>query len=56
MSELSRILAAIEERRASGEPMALATIVATTGSTYRHAGARLFIPAVGDPIGNVDVR
>ena len=33
--------------------MALATIVATTGSTYRHAGARLFIPADGEPIGNI---
>ena len=53
MSELSRILDAIEERRASGEPMALATIVATTGSTYRHAGARLFIPAEGGAIGNI---
>lgn len=53
MSELSRILDAIEERRANGEAMALATIVATTGSTYRHAGARLFIPAEGDPIGNI---
>lgn len=53
MSELRRILEAIEERRASGEPMALATIVATSGSTYRHAGARLFIPANGEPIGNL---
>jgi xanthine/CO dehydrogenase XdhC/CoxF family maturation factor len=33
--------------------MALATIVATTGSTYRHAGARLLIPAEGEPIGNI---
>ena len=53
MSELSRILGAIEEHRAKGEPMALATIVATTGSTYRHAGARLLIPAHGEPIGNI---
>jgi xanthine/CO dehydrogenase XdhC/CoxF family maturation factor len=33
--------------------MALATIVATTGSTYRRAGARLLVPAEGDPIGNI---
>ncbi len=53
MSELSRILDAIEQHRVSGAPMALATIVATTGSTYRHAGARLFIPAEDEPIGNI---
>jgi len=33
--------------------MALATIVATRGSTYRRAGARLLIPADGEPIGNL---
>jgi xanthine/CO dehydrogenase XdhC/CoxF family maturation factor len=53
VSELTQILDAIEERRGRGEPMALATIVATTGSTYRHAGARLFIPPEGEPIGNI---
>ena len=53
MSELSEILDGVEERSARGEPMALATIVATTGSTYRHAGARLLIPAEGEPIGNI---
>jgi xanthine/CO dehydrogenase XdhC/CoxF family maturation factor len=53
VSELSRILDAIEEHRASGQPMALATIVATSGSTYRHAGARLLIPGEGEPIGNI---
>jgi xanthine dehydrogenase accessory factor len=53
VSELSRILEAIEQHRATSRPMALATIVATTGSTYRHAGARLFIPAEGEPIGNI---
>jgi xanthine/CO dehydrogenase XdhC/CoxF family maturation factor len=53
VSELTQILYAIEKAQARGEPMALATIVATTGSTYRHAGARLFIPADGEPIGNI---
>ncbi len=53
VSELQEILARIEELNAAGQPMALATIVATTGSTYRHAGARLLIPAEGEPIGNI---
>jgi xanthine/CO dehydrogenase XdhC/CoxF family maturation factor len=33
--------------------MALATVVSTRGSTYRRAGARLLIPAMGEPIGNI---
>ena len=33
--------------------MALATAVATRGSTYRRAGARLLVPAEGEPIGNI---
>ncbi len=47
------MLAAIEERAASGEPMALATIVATRGSTYRRAGARLLVPQEGPAVGNL---
>ena len=39
--------------RPAGEPMALATVVATRGSTYRRAGARLLIPPEGEPIGNI---
>lgn len=53
MSELQAILDRIDELDAAGESMALATIVATTGSTYRHAGARMLIPAEGEPLGNV---
>jgi xanthine/CO dehydrogenase XdhC/CoxF family maturation factor len=53
VSELTDILDAIEAARARGEPMALATIVATTGSTYRRAGARLLVLPEGDPIGNI---
>jgi xanthine dehydrogenase accessory factor len=53
VSELQEILARIEELSGRGEPMALATVVATSGSTYRRAGARLFMPAVGEPIGNI---
>ena len=53
VSELTQILEAVDELQARGEPMALATIVATTGSTYRHAGARLLVPLNGSPIGNI---
>jgi xanthine/CO dehydrogenase XdhC/CoxF family maturation factor len=53
MSELSDLLDAAEAIAARGEPMALATVVATRGSTYRRAGARLLVPAEGEPIGNI---
>ncbi|MGZ6256746.1 MAG: XdhC family protein, partial [Candidatus Limnocylindria bacterium] len=53
MSELSDLLDAAEAMAARGEPMALATVVATRGSTYRRAGARLLVPAEGEPIGNI---
>ncbi len=53
MSELSDLLDAADGLAARGQPMALATIVATSGSTYRRAGARLLIPAEGEPIGNI---
>ena len=53
MSELTEILDAIEAAAARDEPMALATIVATRGSTYRRAGARLLVLADGTLIGNL---
>ena len=53
MSEIREVLAAIERLATRGEPMALATIVATRGSTYRRAGARLLVPTEGEPIGNL---
>jgi xanthine/CO dehydrogenase XdhC/CoxF family maturation factor len=53
VSELSQILDAAEAMAARGEPMALATVVATRGSTYRRAGARLLVPVEGEPIGNI---
>ena len=53
MSELSDLLDAADAMAARNEPMALATVVATRGSTYRRAGARLLIPALGEPIGNI---
>ncbi len=53
MSEVRDVLAAIEAHAARGEPVALATIVATRGSTYRRAGARLLIPQDGPLTGNL---
>jgi len=53
VSELSDLLDAADALAARGLPLALATIVATRGSTYRRAGARLLVPAEGEPIGNI---
>lgn len=53
MSELTDVLAAIDAAHARGERMALATIVATRGSTYRRPGARLFVPERGASVGNI---
>ncbi len=53
MSEIADVLAAIESLAAKGERMALATIVAVRGSTYRRPGARLLVPEEGAPVGNI---
>lgn len=53
MSEIADVLAAIESLSGSGERMALATIVAVRGSTYRRPGARLLVPEEGTPVGNI---
>ena len=53
VSEISDVLAAIESLSAKGERMALATIVAVRGSTYRRPGARLLVPEDGAPVGNI---
>ena len=53
MSELADVLQAIESLRDRGERMALATIVAVKGSTYRRPGARLLVSASGDMVGNI---
>ena len=53
MSEISDVLSAIESLHERGEKMALATIVAVRGSTYRRPGARLLVPEEGDLIGNI---
>ena len=53
MSEITDVLEAIESLSAKGERMALATIVAVRGSTYRRPGARLLVPEEGAPVGNI---
>jgi xanthine/CO dehydrogenase XdhC/CoxF family maturation factor len=53
VSELQDVLRAIEENGAKGRPMALATIVAAKGSTYRREGARLLVPETGKPVGTI---
>jgi xanthine dehydrogenase accessory factor len=53
VSEIGDVLAAIEALSARGERMALATIVAVRGSTYRRPGARLLVPEDGAPVGNI---
>jgi xanthine/CO dehydrogenase XdhC/CoxF family maturation factor len=53
MSEIADVLAAIESLHARGERMALATIVAVRGSTYRRPGARLLVPESGELVGNI---
>ena len=53
MSEITDVLDALEGLHAGGQRMALATIVAVRGSTYRRPGARLLVPEDGVPIGNI---
>ncbi len=53
MGELQDVLQAIQEGQARGDRMALATIVAVSGSTYRREGARLLVPERGRPVGNI---
>lgn len=53
MGEITDVLQAIGTLSARGERLALATIVAVRGSTYRRPGARLLVPEDGDLIGNI---
>jgi xanthine dehydrogenase accessory factor len=53
VSEITDVLEALEGLRDAGQRMALATIVAVRGSTYRRPGARLLVPEEGAPIGNL---
>lgn len=51
MKELTDLIQEI--RRRSGEPLALATVVATEGHAYRRPGARMLINAEGPLLGSV---
>lgn len=51
MSETDDLLAAAADLAARREPMALATVVSVSGSSYRRPGARLLVPSTGRPIG-----
>lgn len=51
MSEIDAILEVAAEHRARGERVALATVVAVRGSSYRRPGARLLVPERGAPTG-----
>jgi xanthine dehydrogenase accessory factor len=53
VSEITDVLDALESLDRAGQRMALATIVAVRGSTYRRPGARLLVPEDGAPIGNI---
>jgi xanthine/CO dehydrogenase XdhC/CoxF family maturation factor len=53
VSEITDVLDAISALSAKGERMALATIVAVRGSTYRRPGARMVVPEEGAPIGSI---
>lgn len=53
MKELQRILNAFGRVRAEGKSAVLATVVSTSGSTYRRPGARLLITGEGQMIGSV---
>ena len=52
-SERQRLLSAVHAELARGRRFALATIVGTQGSTYRHAGARLLVREDGSWEGNI---
>lgn len=51
MKEISEIIRFWEARR--GQPLALATLVAAHGSSYRRPGARMIINGAGDSAGGV---
>ena len=50
-SSLTSLLAFLDVHRARAVPLALATVVATEGSTYRKPGARMLIDAEGGSCG-----
>ena len=53
VSETIDVLNAISDLKEQGRPMALATIISVSGSTYRRPGARLLVPDEGASVGNL---
>lgn len=53
MDDTEKVVRAAEAETAAGRPFAMATIVATSGSTYRHPGARLVVREDGTWTGNL---
>lgn len=50
MPETEEVLEALD---GAGDDAALVTIVGVRGSTYRREGAKLVVPAEGEPVGNI---
>src|SRR5579883_2350202 len=50
---MREILNRVEEWRGRGEPVAVATVLTTAGSTPRPAGAKMAVTAHGDVVGSI---
>ena len=53
MIETLRILETLEDLKVRGERAVLATVVRTSGSTYRKEGAKLLITEKGETVGSI---
>ncbi|MFQ5708401.1 MAG: XdhC family protein [bacterium] len=53
MRETLVILETLEKLRERGEKAALATVVRTSGSTYRKEGAKMIVSERGDMVGSI---
>lgn len=53
MRETLIILETLEKLRKKGEKAALATVVRTSGSTYRKEGAKMIISEKGEMVGSI---
>jgi xanthine/CO dehydrogenase XdhC/CoxF family maturation factor len=53
MNELDAVLKAVETAQATGRRVALASVVAVAGSSYRRPGARMLVTEDGQTIGGV---
>jgi xanthine/CO dehydrogenase XdhC/CoxF family maturation factor len=53
MNETLFILETLEKLKDRGEQAALATVVRTSGSTYRKEGAKMLISETGETVGSI---